>query len=219
MPFSNVYQKRLQDLVDNIAQDTKLLKAFEDKLRSEDNPRRVDGYICEIERQKESVNRYQREFDELQEKMRGSQPDHVQVQTVSKLLQDMDNKLNYESLLTRYNISEKNTIAVIAKQLSNSDLILIQKLLDGVDNNQISNNQIQQMLQVLEGYISSFSPNQSIIAKVIKTPNLDLKNKLKITLPIIPLLMQYEGEIELGSGFNIQSAWEKLISKLRKNKQ
>ena len=49
----------------------------------------------------------------------------------------------------------------------------------------------------------------------IKDPELDVKQKLKVTLPIVPMLVEYEGEFELGSGFNIRSAWERLIAKLR----
>jgi SMC interacting uncharacterized protein involved in chromosome segregation len=58
-------ERRLQDLADNIRQDMNLLKAYEDELRYETDPRRLERYRREIERQRESMIRYQQECDEL----------------------------------------------------------------------------------------------------------------------------------------------------------
>ncbi|MFM6060146.1 MAG: hypothetical protein ACKPBT_18800, partial [Microcystis aeruginosa] len=63
------YQKRLQDLADNIAKEQELLKDYEEALGLEDEPRRIKKYYREIERQRESVTRYQQEFAELQQKL------------------------------------------------------------------------------------------------------------------------------------------------------
>ncbi len=90
----NIYQKRLQDLANNIAKDIELLKEFEEALRYEDNPRRIAGYRREIARQKESVTKYQQEFDELQQKLKGSPSDRRQVQKVGSLLLQMNGKLD-----------------------------------------------------------------------------------------------------------------------------
>jgi septal ring factor EnvC (AmiA/AmiB activator) len=62
---------RLQDLADNIRQDLNLLKAYEDELRHETDPRRLEGNRREIERQRESLTRYQQEYDELQKQVTG----------------------------------------------------------------------------------------------------------------------------------------------------
>jgi hypothetical protein len=232
MLSSNIYQKRLQDLADNIAKDMELLKDFEDELRDTTDPRLKARYRREIERQQESVTKYQQEFDELQQKLRSSPSAQIQVQKVGSLLQQMDGKLNvllsgqvaiYENLnqmrqalLNRYEVAEQTMIVAIAEQLNQSQLLLTQKLLDAIETNQVSELEMQQMLTVLEAHIPALPPSQAAVADIIKDPELDARHRLKVTLPIVPLLVEYEGEFELGSGFNIKSAWEQLIAKLRR---
>jgi hypothetical protein len=76
---------------------------------------------------------------------------------------------------------------------------------------------MQQMLAVLEEGIPALPPSsQAAVTEIIKSPALDAKHKITVTLPIVPLLINYEGELELGTGFNIKSAWEQAINKLRR---
>ncbi|NJR61830.1 MAG: hypothetical protein HC769_25185 [Cyanobacteria bacterium CRU_2_1] len=227
-------QKRLQDLADNIAKEQELLNDYEEALRLEDDPRRLKRYYKEIERQRESVHRYQQEFSALQQRQTSRPPGQTskpsaQMQEVGKQLQQMDAKLNillsgqiaiYEdlnqmrhALLIRYDAAEQSIISAITQQLDQNQLLLTQNLLNALEANQVSEPEMQRMLAVLEERIPSLPPSQ---AAIIKDPELDAKHKLKVTLPIIPLLVEYEGELELGSGFNIKSAWEKLITKLRR---
>ena len=207
MTFPECYQKRLEDVEDSIKQDLELLKDYDDELRYTTDPRLKARYRREITRQENSVSRYKQEYNRLQQELTG-QPS-PQMQEVGIQLRQMDAKLNillsgqvaiYEDLLT---------------QLNQTQLVLMQKLQDAVDANQVSEPQMQQMLAVLEERIPSLPPNQAAIAEVIKDPELDVKQKLKVTLPIVPMLVEYEGEFELGSGFNIKTAWEQLVAKLR----
>ena len=46
------------------------------------------------------------------------------------------------------------------------------------------------------------------------TPALGVAHKLKLTVPIIPFSLGYEGEIQLGSRMNLEMAWEWLKQKL-----
>lgn len=122
-----------------------------------------------------------------------------------------------QALLNRYDAIERAIISTITQQLDQTQLVLIQNLIDALEANLISEQQMQQMLAALEERIPALSLSSVAVAEIIKDPELDAKHKLKITLPIVPMLVEYEGELELGSGFNIKSAWEQLISKLRRN--
>jgi tetratricopeptide (TPR) repeat protein len=82
-------RKRLNDLEDNIHQDLKLLKEYEDELRYETDPRHLAKYRWEIERQHESLTRYQKEYDELRRQMTPEE-----LQNVTDLLQQKDAKLD-----------------------------------------------------------------------------------------------------------------------------
>jgi len=55
-------KQRLKDLADNIAKDQELLKDYEEALSVEDEPRRIKKYRREIERQRESIQDYPREY-------------------------------------------------------------------------------------------------------------------------------------------------------------
>jgi tetratricopeptide (TPR) repeat protein len=82
-------RKRLRDLEDNIRQDLKLLKEYEDELRYETDPRRLARYRREIERQRESLAHYQQEYDELRRQMTPEE-----LQNVTGLMQQKNAKLD-----------------------------------------------------------------------------------------------------------------------------
>jgi len=48
------------------------------------------------------------------------------------------------------------------------------------------------------------------VTLLASAPGLDIKHKLKITIPIVPLLLSYEGAFELGSRLNLEEAWRAL---------
>jgi hypothetical protein len=229
--ISSTLKQRLQDLANNIEQDFKLLKEFEDALRYETNPRVKAAYRQDIQQLKESATLYQQEYDEL-EKIITTDESATKLQNVEIQLHQMDAKLDIllnsqddlseslyqmrQTLLSRYDITEKVLIASIAEQFSQTQLAMTQTLLDALEDNQLSELEMQQMLAVLEQQIPSLPPSQAVVAEIIKAPEMDAKHKLKITLPIVPFLIDYEGELEIGSGFNIKLAWESLVNKLRK---
>ena len=209
------FHQRLQDLEDHIAQEQKLLKEFEEVLGDQTDPRDQRKYRREIKRQKELTG----------------QPS-TRMQEMGNQLQQMDAKLNillssqvaiYENLdqmrqdlLLRYNATEQATVEAVAQHLDRNQLLLTQNLLDALESNQVTEQQMQQMLAVLEERVPALPPSQAAVAEIIKAPELDAKHKLKVTLPLVPFLVDYEGELELGSGFNIKSAWEQLLTKLRR---
>jgi replicative DNA helicase len=229
--LSPSFSQRLRDLETHISKDQELLKDFEEALRYEKDPRLKAGYRLEIERQWESLTRYKQEYAELEQEI--SNTPNAQMQKVESQLQQMDVKLNvlmsgqvaiYENqnqirqaLLNRYDAIERAIISAITQQLDQTQLVLIQKLIEALEANLISEQQMQQMLTALDERIPALHPSNLALAEIIKDPEIDAKHKLKITLPIVPMLVEYEGELEFGSGFNIKSAWEQLIYKLRRN--
>jgi hypothetical protein len=49
-------------------------------------------------------------------------------------------------------------------------------------------------------------------AALAEDPGLDVKHKLKVTIPIVPFLLEYEGEFELNSRLNLRRVWGALVS-------
>ncbi|MBC1241188.1 hypothetical protein [Nostoc sp. 2RC] len=225
------FSQRLRDLEIHISKDLELLNEFEEALRYETNPRVKAGYRQEIQRQYDSLARYKQEYAQLEQGL--SNVPNAQMRKVENQLQHMDAKLNvllngqvviYENqnqmrqaLLNRYDAIERAIISAITQQLDQTQLILIQNLIDALEKNLISEQEIQQMLVALEKRIPALPVSNLAVTEIIKNPELDAKHKLKITLPIVPMLVEYEGELEFGTGLNIKSAWEQLIAKLRRN--
>ena len=223
--LSQIFQQRLTDLLDNITQDQKLLKEFEEQLTVEENPRTLKKYKKEIKRQQESINNYRQEYTELEQQLIGTSAPQMQVvenklHLVENQLQQIDAKLNIvlvnqDSLLNRYQSSEQAILRVIIEQLNQTQLAFTENMLNAVAANQVSESEMLQMLAVLETRIPSLpSSSQAEIAEIIKSPELDARHKITVTLPIVPFLINYEGELELGTGFNIKSAWELVMQKL-----
>jgi hypothetical protein len=223
--LSQIFQQRLTDLLDHITQDQKLLKEFEEALTVEDNPRTLKKYKKEIKRQQESIDNYRQEYTELEQQLTGIPTPQIQVvgnqlQIIENQLQQIDAKLNIvlikqDSLLLRYQVSEQAILRVFIEQLNQTQLAFTENMLNAVAANQVSESEMLQMLAVLESRIPSLpSSSQAEIAEIIKSPELDARHKITVTLPIVPFLINYEGELELGTGFNIKSAWEFIIKKL-----
>ncbi|KAB8334715.1 hypothetical protein SD80_010260 [Scytonema tolypothrichoides VB-61278] len=230
------FDLRLQHLEDNIRQDQALLKEYEDTLRYEDDPRRQSRYKREIKQLRESANCYQKEYDELRVQITGES--NVQMQDVAIQLQQMNTRLDrlsagqkaiYENinhlrqgLIARYSTGEQNIIAAITEQLDQSQMVMISTVLDAIETNQVTEGEMQRILQGIQRRITKLQqngialpPNQAALAEVIKAPGLDFKHKLKVGIPIIPFILDYEGELELGTGINLKAALQALMMRLK----
>ena len=226
---------RLQHLEDNIRQDQDLLKEYEDTLRYEDDPLRKAKYTRQIQQLKESANRYQNEYDELRVKITG---ETVQMHNVAIQLQDINTRLDrlsagqkaiYENinhlrqgLLARYNAGEKNIIAAITERMDQGQISMIACVLDALEADQVSEAEMQYMLQGIQPSITilqqrgtALPPAQQELAEIMNAPGLDFKHRVKVGIPIIPFILDYEGELELGTGINLKAAWQSLVLRFR----
>jgi predicted transcriptional regulator len=230
------FNLRLQHLEDNIRQDQDLLKEYEDSLRYEDDPRRQGRYRREIKQLRESANRYQKEYEELRVQI--TDESNVQMQDVAIQLQQMNTRLDrlsagqkaiYENIIhlrqrviARYSTGEQNIIAAITEQLDQSQMVMISNVLDAIETNQVTEGEMQLILQGIQRYLTKLQqngialpPKQAALAEVIKAPGLDFKHRLKIGIPIIPFILDYEGELELGTAIDLKAALQALKVRFR----
>ena len=224
------FSQRLQDLEDNIERDLKLLKECEEELSYTRDPIDRARYLRDIKRQEESVAKYQQEYNQIKQQFSAQS---AQIKRVKSLLQQMDAKLDHlssgqkviygslsqtrQALLDRYDATEQATINQITQAFQEYQLILTQKLLDAVETNQVSAQQMQQMLVAIEQRLPALPPSQAeSVAEIINNPELDFRHRLKVALPIIPTLVEYEAEMELGTGFKIKEVWEQIERRLQR---
>jgi septal ring factor EnvC (AmiA/AmiB activator) len=234
-------ERRLQDLADNIRQDLNLLKAYEDELRYETDPRRLARYRREIERQRESLTRYQQEYDELRKQVTGVQS--AEMEDTANLLPQMDAKLDNvqrrlediednlkdlrKTLLARLDASERVIISAIVQQLDQNQLAIVQSILDEIGTHSVPENELQETLSALQQalleirqteiglYDSQLVSGAKDLSEMVDDPKLDVTHKLKVSIPIIPLILSYETEVELKSGVNLKAAWQRLKVRVR----
>jgi septal ring factor EnvC (AmiA/AmiB activator) len=232
-------EQRIQDLADNIRQDLNLLKEYEDELRYETDPRRLARYRREIERQRESLTRYQQEYDELQKQVAGEPS--AEMEDTADLLRQMEAKLDdvlknqkvmqddfkdlRKTLLARFDASEQVIISTIVQRLDQNQLATVQSIVDEIETYSVPENELQETLNALQQALleirqAGLNDLQLVseaksLSEVVDDPKLDVSHKLKVSIPIIPLILSYEIEIGLKSGLNLKTVWQRLKARVR----
>ena len=232
---------RIQQLADNIRQDLNLLKGYEDELRYETDPRRLAKYRREIERQRESLSRYQQEYDDLQKQVIGEPP--AEMQETEDQLRQMNDKLDdlrggqkvmqddlkdfRKILLARFDANEQAIISTIVQRLDQSQLATVQSILAGIETHSLLESELQETLNAVQQSLSEIKQNKTgmydsqvvseskNLSEIVDDPKLDVSHKLKVSVPIIPLILTYETEVGLKSGLNLKAAWEGLTARVR----
>lgn len=227
--LSSVVQLRLQQLENNVARVLKLLNDYEVELVDETDPGTKSKYYRRIDDLKQQRNSYESELVTLQEKLKNDQPQEV-VSTISSQLQQIDKKLDWlagsqvalhESISIYFTTEERFLINPIANQLSEAQVIEVKTVLEAVESNQISDNEanlavseINQLLALLKDRNVELPDGNEAIVEVLNQPTLDAKHALKVSIPIIPFILSYEGELELGAGIKLKETWNHWKAKL-----
>jgi tRNA/tmRNA/rRNA uracil-C5-methylase (TrmA/RlmC/RlmD family) len=220
---------RLQQLEENIRRVLQLLNEYEEELLDEDDPGRRSKYRRRVENLKQQNAGYEEEFAELQVLLTSEYP--LQAQTISSQLQEIDNKIELlldnqasfrQALMLHFSSREQELLLPFAQRLDEPELINMQVLLDAVETGQ-SPEEVQLILTETRKLLKGFqerdfalpSDNEAVSA-MINSPTIDAKHALKISIPIIPFILAYEGEIGLGAGINLKEAWQQWKSKFYK---
>ncbi len=229
-------ERRIQQLADNIRKDMDLLNDYENELRYETDPRLLARYRREIERQHESLSRYQQEYAKLCGQLTGEPS--AGMQDTADMLRQMDAKLDgliggqkvmqddledfRKTLLARFDDSEQTIISTVVQRLDQNQSATVQSILDGIDANRLPESELQETLSAVVQALSEIKQNKAgycdsqlvseaaNLSEVVDDPKLDVNHKLKVSIPIIPLILKYEAEVGLKSGLNLKTAWQRL---------
>ena len=133
-----------------------------------------------------------------------------------------------ETVLARFDASEQTIITTIVDRLDREQLINTQDVLDSIATRQFAENELQETLVAVKDTLNEIRQKETFLldshltseieklSDVVDSPKLEVSHKLKITAPIIPFILSYEGEVALKSGMNLESAWQRLLSKVRR---
>lgn len=146
-------------------------------------------------------------------------------------LMHMDEKLNgihddikrlRPALLDRFELNERKMLSSVIERLNKDKLEIVRILLDAVEENRVSKDLIGETLDGTKEMISeiremqieikdaSIGKSLSGLEDLIESPELAIENKLKVTIPIIPLLLTYEGTYNFKNSMKLDAAWTKL---------
>lgn len=229
-------QQRLADLQRHLEQDYELLKAYEDELRLEDDPRRQRRYGREIKRQKAAIADYKRQLAEIvpdaaarpeaipepiQETLAALQTQLAAME--ARLLtgqQGLSEQLRRQerTLLAHIDARHRQTLQSITTRLEDDQLETVELLYDLVDQQRLGqweldeiNKLVQQSLAELKG-LPNAPDWQQLLAAVGATQAVD--QKLKLMLPVVPLLLEYELELRADTLPALRQVWQRLRQKI-----
>jgi len=170
-------------------------------------------------------------------------PDRLRLRQVADRLGQMDAKLDAllegqeairddlvalrRTVLDRFDAGERALIAAWVERLDQAQLETVATVLEAIDAGTIPTRELEETLVAVRAALTELReggtpleerlPPGAVerLAEAVDAPRLDVRHKLKVALPIIPWLLSYEGEIELGSGLNLEEAWRRIVSRVR----
>ncbi|HEX6383437.1 MAG TPA: hypothetical protein VF177_02095 [Anaerolineae bacterium] len=129
-------------------------------------------------------------------------------------------------ILVHIDERHRETIESILKQLDANQLEVVELLLDAADQKQIAQWEAQQLtllaqqalveLQRVRESQPDAAEWQSLLALLER--DISLEQKLKLTIPIIPGLLEYENELSVDLQEMLKQAWSRLTSKVKGRK-
>jgi len=231
-------QQRLSDLHRHLEQDYQLLKEYEALLRVEDDPRRLMRYRREIDRQKESLAAYEAQLADIIPQA-ATQPEampspiqealaalQTQITTLEARLaagqQGLSEQMSQQErrLLKHIDARHRETLERVTAQLKADQLETVDLLYDLVDRQQLAQWELDEITTLAQQSLLKLkdAPNaaywQQLLAAAGESSALD--QKLKLVLPLIPCLLEYELELRADTLPALRAVWQRLLLKLKR---
>lgn len=222
---------RIKHLQDNVNKDYKLLKEYEDALHFEDDPRRKLKYQREIELLRESAEHYQQEYEDLKRLTAIEPPPdklktECELQEIKSKLVELQSELSAlrQDLIARFDAGERTIVATVINELNQSQLEMTTNVINAMEADRIQENDLKEAISAVQKVIIELlkEPRRhdpkmiseaTSLYKALDDPKLDLAHKLKLSVPIIPFILEYEGQVELKGRLNLKSVWQTLKDK------
>lgn len=138
-----------------------------------------------------------------------------------------DLQAGQQRILARFDTSEQRILSPILARLDEQQAALLDNILDVLDVAAIGADELDRHLAVIDAALAevnaraagisdrSLVASSQQVAELASPLGLDAKHKLKVTIPIIPVLLSYEGAFELGSRLDLAEVWRALQNLVR----
>lgn len=221
---------RLQDLRGNLEKLRARIHDYEDELIDEDDPNLRSKYERRIERLKKDRDRYDQEYESLKSLAVAKGTASVQVKSedlldVGKELVAMKHTLDVllvsqQELLMSFNQHEQNIYKAISQKLDDSERNIVQHTVAAIELNLLSEEEMRHFLEDVRNAVVTVPPTAPMpaqrnqVEEILDDVSLDVKHRLKMSIPMIPFLLNYETEVGIGSTDNLRKIWNSIKTKL-----
>jgi hypothetical protein len=113
----------------------------------------------------------------------------------------------------------------ILKRLNQNQMHTVQTVLNALEKKEYHDRQFQELADKLDAVVSELKRKHiedpamkndvDEAYSYLKDPEMNINDRIMVTIPLIPIFLTYQGVIELQSGRNLLGAWNKLKSSLR----
>mgnify|MGYP001794595726 CR=1 FL=1 len=220
--YLDFVEQELSCLEKRTADTQGLLDGYQKRLDFSNDSRNRAIAKCAIKQLKSSVNIYIQDYTSLKATWHAMAPSPRPLEdqltctkTDINILKDGQvvilSQLDHTrpELLGQHDISQQRLAAEAVQQLEQSQLKLVQSLLNILDNKQLTQAEISEPWHLVNQNLPRLSPEQAQIIEIAYNPDLD-KHNLKISVPLIPRILGYEVVVELDKDLNLKTLWTRV---------
>ncbi len=224
--MTNVLAIRLSDLAHHVEKNQRLIREYEEEYDDARDPRDRSRYLRQIAQLKASAEFYRAEYESLKIQLTPVSADVSTAATLKQIKDTLDEiKGSLEDLKTtvvkQYDSSLQTFVQSIIQQLAIEDVQGTEIVLEKLNAGQIEPDEKVRLVREVEAVMSELkivnakadtllATNIAGASKIMQSPILEFNNKLKLSIPIIPLLLHYEAELSLKTGVNLRNLWNRL---------
>lgn len=130
-----------------------------------------------------------------------------------------------DKIYKQFSKSEIRRLSLILENLDQDQIKETLSALKALDKDKITAANIKQMLETAGQQIQNLNKSKFFqerkelyteankVSEVLTDPTLETRHKIKLTLPIIPFILTYSGEMEFEGGVRLRKLWKRILSK------
>ena len=230
------WQQRKNDLEEHITKDLKLLKEFDDVLRAETHPQRRLGYQQDIKRQQEALANRRQELEQLEGEITNqAEPEGVtnqqllaEIQLLKQTIVTQHDDLSAQlitlsagqkTIMGHIDENHQQTLFTVVKQLTDNQQEVVEIMLTAAERQQIAYQEATDLTDLTHQVLTHLEaqPNsdywKTLLAAVEEPAS--LTQKLKLVLPLIPGILEYETELAVDGMGWLKELWQKVTARFQ----
>lgn len=120
-----------------------------------------------------------------------------------------------QTIRNLFEIHEQNLMLHMASLIEGKYMETTNQVLQAIDQATIHDKEMQVVLDTLRVEFealrtTSHGEQVQAVEDLISAPHLDVRHRLKLTIPLLPLFLSYEGELETNSSLNLEGLWQRV---------